>query len=252
MPGINIFPDLKANVYEARSGLLYYPKTGYFKIDIGDARDILKYSSAASSEYSFGSEFFVHALGLNIKTKRLPIDAAEGYFGIHFSYSDSSKSLKARLRVLHNSSHLVDGHLERGSTYSSSIDYVKDYAELTILRSFKIGRNNLDCYLGAAYAIVIHPHNLKKFTGNAGMQMSVYKIADSLFERPVDLFWAYNFNLSSIPAYIGNSHFTTGVRFGNWDAAALTLYLSYYIGTSLFNQYYNKRVNEFSIGFYID
>ena len=273
MPGNNSFPNLIANNYEARTGLMYYPSTGYFKIDAGYSPDLLRYYSSSSSQYSFGSEFFVQALGLNVKSKRLPIDAAEGYFGFHFSYSNTMKNFRARLRVLHNSSHLVDGHLERSSNYSSSVEYVKDFAELTIMlseatcpdlngKSRKAGQPNpinkerpnmnFDIYAGGSYAIVIHPKNIKRFTAHAGVQFSLLQIANSFFGKPLDLIVAYHFNLSSVPSYIGCNHIITGINFGNWNSSALTVYLSYYIGSNVFNQYFSERVNEFSIGFYIN
>jgi len=253
MPGGNIFPNLKADFIEARTGLLYYPSTGYFKIDAGDAVDILRYSpSSSSSQFSFGSEFFVHALGLNVKSKRLPIDAADGYFGMYFSYSNISNNLKARLRILHNSAHLVDGHLERNSTYNSSVDYTRDFAELTIMKSCKHASCLFEYYTGAAFSIVIHPKELNRFTAHGGVQISFDQIINNLFGKPVNLFFAYHFNLTTIPAYVGNDHFVSGLRFGEWEGNALTLFLSYYIGTNLFNQYYNERVKEFSIGFYIE
>ncbi len=252
MPDGNTFPNIKANFYEARTGLMYYPSNGYFKIDAGDAVDILSYYTYGSSTFTFGSEFLVTALGLNIKSKRLPIDAADGYFGIYFSYSNSTKDFKARLRILHNSAHIVDGHLNRGSTYSSIVDYVKDFVELTIMHSMNTASFNLDYYAGTSYSIVIHPKNLKRFTAHAGLQTFSGEILNPLFGKPVILFCSYHFSLSTIPAYVGNNRLMSGIRFGKWESSALTLYLSYYIGSNIFNQYYNQRVKEFSIGFFIN
>jgi len=96
MPSENLFPTITTNYFEPRVGLAYYPSTGYFKVDAGKSVDLLQIKNE-NVFYSFGGEFFMHALGLNIKEKRLPIDAADGYFGINFNYYDSSKYFKGRL-----------------------------------------------------------------------------------------------------------------------------------------------------------
>ena len=251
MPNKNIFPALKANPFEARIGLQYYPSNGYFKVDAGHEVDILSYTSAGNTIFTFGSMFFMQGLGLNIKEKRLPIDAADGYFGLTFAYSDTVKNFKARMRILHNSAHLVDGHLERNLSFATSLDYAKDFVELTVMNSFNTGIFDIEYYGGGSYSIVIHPKNLKRYTLHGGLQLSSQNL-NTIFEKPVNLFCAYHFSLTSVPAFIGNNNLTAGIRFGNWESSALTIYISYYSGGKLFNQYYDQREKEFSIGFYLE
>lgn len=252
LPSSKIFPVLKANYFEPRMGLAYYPSTGYFKVDAGNSVDIFHYNLESGSAISFGGEFFVHALGLNVKQKRLPIDAADGYFGLNFAFQNSTDDFNARLRIIHNSAHLVDGHIERNLNYRSIVDYVKDFAEITLMRSKESSNINVDYYAGGAYSIVIHPKNLKRYSFHGGAQVYSKEIVDSLFNNSVSLFCAYHFSLTSVPKFIGNNRVMAGVRFGNWNNSALTFFVSYYSGANLFNQYYNQRENQFSVGFYLE
>lgn len=251
LPNGKLFSQLKGNYFEPRTGLAYYPSTGFFKIDAGNAKELFRLTFADKSAFSFGGEFFVHALGLNVKQKRLPIDAADGYFGINFNYKNSTDDFKLRLRVLHNSAHLVDGHIERNSSYKSIIDFVQDFAELTALYSINSGRNIIDIYGGGSYKIVLNPKTIKRLTAHGGLQVN-NEINDSFFGIPINMFFAYHFYLTSIPNYIGNNHIITGFRFGELSKSGVSIYLSYYAGAKLFNQYYNEREKEFSFGFYLE
>jgi len=247
MPSENLFPTITTNYFEPRVGLAYFPSTGYFKVDAGKSVDLLQIKNE-NIFYSFGGEFFMHALGLNIKEKRLPIDAADGYFGINFNYYDSSKYFKGRLRILHNSAHFVDGHQERNISYQPKENYVNDFFEFTFLKSFLSDSYNFDFNFGGGYPIIIHPKELHKANYFCGFEYSYFLSNNFLSNRSMLLF-AYSINLSAIPKYIGNNHLMFGIKFGDEKSSSLRIYISYYNGQNLFKQYYGLRVNEFSFGF---
>lgn len=214
LPDGNTFQSLKTNYIEAGIGLSYYPSTGFFKVDGGMAVDLLRYYNSEFSEISFGTEFFIHGLGLNIKNKRLPIDAADGYFGVYFSYANREYNYKARLRIFHNSAHLVDGHLERNDTYLSPFDYTDDFAELTLMKNNNFKNTLIDYYAGITYSIIIHPKEINNSSFHAGLQYT-YLLSESFINTPVSLFTGYHFTLTGIEKYRGNNRIVLGLEFGN-------------------------------------
>ncbi|MCX7876373.1 MAG: hypothetical protein N2321_09440 [Melioribacteraceae bacterium] len=247
LPGKNIFQPITANYNESRIGLAYYPKTGYFKVDAGKSFDLITYKSNLKY-YSFGTEFFMHGLGLNIKEKRLPIDAADGYFGVNFNYKDSLKFFNVRLRVLHNSAHFVDGHIERKINYQPKENYVNDFFDFTFQKYLT---NNFYLYSIINYPIIIHPKELHKLNLSFGFEL-LENIFNNFWNNENKIFFAYQFNLLPIPKYIGSNHIMTGINFGNEKTNQLKIYFSFYNGEKLFKQYYGIKVSEYSFGFYIE
>lgn len=247
LPNENIFKPITSNYFESRIGLAYYPQTGYFKVDAGKSYDLILYKTF-NSNFSFGAEFFMHALGLNIKEKRLPIDAADGYFGVNFNYGDSIRNYKIRLRVLHNSAHFVDGHSERNITYQPKENYVNDFFDLTFQKFLS---DNFYLFTLINYPIIIHPKELHKFNYSFGFEF-LNNLFDNFWNNENKFFIAYQFNLVPIPKYIGSNHFITGIRFGNNNSSKVKIYFTYYKGENLFKQYYGLKVSEYSFGFYIE
>ncbi|MCB0747265.1 MAG: hypothetical protein KDC90_07355, partial [Ignavibacteriae bacterium] len=112
--GIHILP-LKANYDEARIGILYYPKNGNLKVDIGNNIDLFAFNFPLSkSKITLSIEFMAYALSTNYEQKRLQIDALDGFFGgnVVFSKNYNDGKLISRFRIIHNSAHLVDGHYD--------------------------------------------------------------------------------------------------------------------------------------------
>ena len=247
LPSENIFKPITSNYFEPRIGLAYYPKTGYFKVDAGKSYDLILFKFNKSN-FSFGTEFFMHALGLNIKEKRLPIDVADGYFGINFSFSDSSSSNRLRLRILHNSAHFVDGHSERNLTYQPKENYVNDFFDITFQKHIT---KNLNLFTIVNYPIIIHPKELHKVNLSIGFEI-LHKFIDSFWNNENNFFITYNIKLTPLPKYIGTNHLMTGIRFGNGSSPKVKIYFSFYNGENLFKQYYGLKVSEYSFGFYIE
>jgi hypothetical protein len=77
-------------------------------------------------------------------------------------------------------------------------------------------------------------------------------IIDKIFDEPTNLFIASQFNIVGTPHYKLNTNFMGGLKFGEWDGKGLVLYLSYYLGSNPFSEYYTKRVKQFGVGFFVD
>ncbi|MBI3195535.1 MAG: hypothetical protein HYZ34_13875, partial [Ignavibacteriae bacterium] len=111
--GLNFMP-FKANVAEARIGVFKFTETEEMKVDIGNTVDVFGYDIPLSNiKLRVGADFFAYALTTGAQGLRLQIDAVDGFFGGNISFSqttDSNIILQSRLRILHRSAHLVDGH----------------------------------------------------------------------------------------------------------------------------------------------
>lgn len=252
--GLNFYP-IKASFTEPRIGLQYFTENGKLKVDLGMSIDVFRYGVNANEKFSFGVDFMAYALGSKIKSKQLPIETAEGYFGFNFSYKNEEKNYRIRLKAIHNSSHLVDGLYDAATNNwgngSKPISYSKDYLELTFAHSEDIGKFILTYYGTIDYALVINPKDQKRLNGAIGFELP-YRVADNFFGKDVYIFAAHQISSLGLEKYLFNNHSMTGFRFGNWESSGVVLYLSYYSGNNFFNQYYKERIKKISFGFFIE
>ncbi|MDX1699202.1 MAG: hypothetical protein R3250_01230, partial [Melioribacteraceae bacterium] len=137
-PGLHFLP-FKANIQEARLGILYYPSNTNLKVDIGNNVDLVKITFPAyNSILSFSIEFMGYALSTSYGGNRLQIDALDGLFGgnVAFSKNYDNGRFISRFRIIHNSAHLVDGHYDRYSgkwiNDDEPIPFTRDFGELSL------------------------------------------------------------------------------------------------------------------------
>ncbi len=259
MPSEITFLPFRANFEEARIGVLYYSENANLKLDLGGTTEILGIEYPASkAKLTFGIEFMAYALSTSYSGRRLQIDAVDGFFGGHASFvkfADNGKYL-ARFRIIHNSAHLVDGHydetLKRWMNDDKPIPFTRDFGELTFAREQIAGDYQLKYYGGVAYATLVRPSQLKKYSFSAGMELHTNKFYSEFFDDNLNLFFAYNFVLKGMPVYTGNNHFMLGAKFGEWYGKGLVFYLSYFAGKNVFSEYYTNSIKRFGIGFYVD
>lgn len=255
MPADLNFSPIKTNFSEPRIGLQYFTDDGKLKVDLGMSIDIFHYSIGSNEKFSFGVDFMAYALGSKIKSKQLPIETAEGYFGFNFSYKNEEKNYRIRLKAIHNSSHLVDGlydaAINNWGNGSKPISYSKDYIELTFAHSIAIEEFPV-IYFGAVdYALVINPKDQKRLNGSAGFEIPV-RITENFFEKDTYLFVAHQLSSRGLEKYLFDNHSMMGIRFGNRESSGVVFYLSYYNGNNFFNQFYKERIERFSFGFFIE
>ncbi len=251
------FLPIKANNEEARIGVLYYPKNGNLKVDIGNNIDLLAFYFP-NSKLTFSIEFMAYALSTNYEQKRLQIDALDGFFGGNMAFSKSYENGKliSRFRIIHNSAHLVDGHFDTDKNQwmnnDKPIPFTKDFGELLFGYQFLENFGTLRTYSAISYSTLIRPKILEKWNSYFGFEISSNKILDKFLEKDVNIFLATHFSLEGNPKYQLNYNNLLGAKFGTWDEKGIVFYLSYFYGSNPFSEYYSKRVNQFGIGFFID
>ncbi len=259
MPSQITFLPFRANFEEARIGVLYYSENGNLKLDLGGTTEILGFNFPNKNiTVTLGIEFMAYALSTSYSGRRLQIDAVDGFFGGHASFAKFVENGKylARFRIIHNSAHLVDGHydeeLKRWMNDDKPIPFTRDFGELTFAREQNAGNFLLKYYGGVAYATLVRPSTLKKYSFSAGFEAHSNKFYNDLFGENLNLFIAYNFILKGMPVYTGNNHLMIGAKFGEWYGKGLVFYFSYFSGKNVFSEYYANSIKRFGIGFYVD
>jgi len=255
--GLNFMP-LKANIQEARLGILYFPENGHLKVDIGNSIDLFALDFDSLSRLTFGIEFMAYASSTNFQGRRLQIDAFDGMFGGNAAYRRSleNSNFLMRFRIIHNSAHLVDGNYDNNNDEwkggLNPIPYTQDYGELTAAHELLLKFGNLKYYGSVTYATLTRPSNLEKWSFNAGIEVKFNKIINSILRKEVNLFIASQLILAGKPDYNLSSNNLLGIKFGRWHGKGIVFYLSYFNGSNQFNEYYYQRVSQFGIGFFID
>lgn len=255
---INFLP-LRANFEEGRIGTQLFLDNGDLKVDFGATMDIFNFRfPIEKSNLSVGIEFMAFALATSYSDRRLQIDAADGFFGGHLTYSKNLVNGRAlvRFRIIHNSAHLVDGHYDlstsRWINNREPLPFTRDFGELTAARELKLQSWLLRFYSSIDYAAFIRPDEIQRYSFASGFELSSDKLINSFMSHPVNVFIAYHFVLLGTPVYTGNNNLMIGLKFGNWYKKGIVFYMSYYSGNNIFHEYFKNRMSRLSLGFYID
>ena len=262
LPSLIFFPQglqfvpLKSNLMEPRIGVFKFMNTSEMRVDIGNSVDVIQwYGPADYWTFRAGIDFFAYAYVRGSQGLRLQIDALDGFFGGHVTAERAirdGKMVQARLRLLHHSAHLADGHYENGvpSNMISPIPFTRDFGELTIAHLVAASSLRVRYYGGISYATLVRPSEIRRVAGNAGAEVS--SIVTTLQDRPVNLFLAYGMTMTGTPEYAATNQLQAGIKFGEWYEKGATLYLSYYNGRHMFGEYFNERMTTLGMGFTID
>lgn len=261
LPGDHHLSPLRGNTAEAKVGVQLFTGNNNMKVDVGNSIDILGfYFPSANARFSVGVDFMAYALITSYNGYQLQVDALDGFFGGNFIYSKSysSNQVFVRLRILHHSGHLVDGHwddeLKVWVDNKTPIGYGRDLAELLFIDQQSFKNLDLRYFFGGAYAFTqftnIKP--LNRLSYSTGLELSTDKIIGKIFGEETNLFSAAHIRLEGIPSYTANQTYMLGLKLGKWDGRGLTFYFSYYAGGDLFSQYFTDKVRRFGVGFTID
>ena len=253
--GLHFIP-LRANIDEAKMGVLMYPKDWHLKVDIGNSIDILKFSFT-DNVISIGAEFMAFAYVTSYQEFRLQIDELDGFFGGNLTYTKkiSHGELFTRFRIIHNSSHLADGHWDwyTHAWKDNKIPYAfgRDYAEIAVGHILPTEKFLFRYYGSASYAFHQNAGGkpLKKSMFGMGVEISSPNYIGKVFNNDTNIFFAGHINFEGIPKYVGDQNYMLGLKFGDWNGKGILIYGSYYTGGDLFNQYFTDRVHRFGFGF---
>jgi len=257
-PGLH-FQPLKANHQEPRVGVLKYFGTANLKVDVGNTIDVFGYGLPSSRmRFTAGIDFMAYAFVTGAQGLRLQVDALDGFFGgnITASRQYDTHELKTRLRILHLSAHLVDGHysvpLQQWINNREPIAYTKDFGELVVADEHPSEIGFLRYYVGISYATLVRPVDLERYSFLGGFEFATSEVFGGVAGQPTNAFLADHFSLTGHPGYTGNNQIQAGVKFGEWYQKGVVVYLAYYRGNSFFSEYFDERVSIVGAGFTVD
>lgn len=253
------FAPLKANPQEARIGVFKYFGTANLKVDIGNMIDLFGWNfTGRQTNITAGIDFMAYAFVTGSQGLRLQVDALDGFFGGNLTVSSKLEDSKlyARLRVLHLSAHLVDGHYELGAKRwidnREPIPFTKDFGELTFAHLLSPSFGIVRYYGGVSYATLVRPANIERFGFLAGVECYHTTLLGRLFDHPAIPFFAFHSSLTGTPRHIGTTNLLIGLKFGEWDSKGVVFYLSHIRGGNPFSEYFDERVTIWGAGFTAD
>jgi hypothetical protein len=260
LPSSAIFPPLPANPEEVRVGVRREFGSTRMRLDIGSALDLVGYDAASDDGTSLriGAELFVFALTTSYQGLHLQVDAVDGYFGGHVIYRQQrqSSTTYVRMRILHLSSHFIDGHfrLETLTWIGGQLPrpYSRDYVELMAAYEPHGNAWSVMLYAGFNQAWFCRPASMLRFNAFQGVVGRTSGWTGTVFGKPTTLYLSDHFLLTGVGKMSGSNVLEGGIKFGTWDQSGIRFYLSYHSGVEMYHQYFDVKRNDMGIGFSMD
>jgi hypothetical protein len=245
-----IFEPIKANIYEAKNGMIKDLSKNALQLNLGISSDVVQWNSEKIS-YAIGADFFTYS---NLRTEpnfKFPVDAIDYYFGLNSSFKriDNFGILLCRLRISHISAHFEDGHkYERSDTIFTPVVYSREFVDISggydnwLLKNLKM-KNQL------GINILFH-----SIPDNFGILSFQYSFEFRYFLNSYLSIYLSNYlNFQRIQeTNVLNENFETGFRIGNMNSKGLSVSFNYYDGKDYKGQYYDNYLNYKAIGFNVD
>lgn len=266
LPSGLTFPPLRANNQEARIGVFKFLDQSDMKVDIGNTIDVFGLERRDNIiKMTAGIDFMGFALTTGANGLRLQIDALDGIFGgnvaVSYSIREDEKETglwKARLRLLHHSAHLVDGHFD--NVHNQWLDnrlpfaYSRDFGELILSRESAPRQEKpaYRIYAGFSYATLVRPSTYNRLEYLAGSELYSPLFMPHILGKPANFFFSYNINLTGAPSFQATHQVQGGIKFGERYGKGPAIYLGYYSGRQMFAEYYDLMVTTIGAGFTVD
>jgi hypothetical protein len=256
-PGGTLVVPYVGHMPEPVSGVRKEIGSSRMRLTIGAPLDVweLRLADDGTARLRVGIDFFIQALTTSSEGLRLQIDAADGWFGGHVAsrWDFRGASVSARLRILHLSGHMVDGHFDdETGTWKDGrepIPFTRDFGELSAAASTSLSSITVRGFAGASYATLIRPDNIKRWMFLGGFDVHSASLLPDDGPFPLHLYGGYTLTFAGIPAYSGTNSVEAGVKFGAWDGRGIRIYAGYYAGQMMFTQYYDLKTDHWALGF---
>ena len=131
-----------------------------------------------------GMDFFIQALTTSSEGLRLQIDAADGWFGGHVAsrWDFRDAAVTVRLRILHLSGHMVDGHFDKETDAwkdgREPIPFTRDFGELSAALSTSVSSVTIRGFAGTSYATLIRPETIERWEFLGGFDLHTASLID--------------------------------------------------------------------------
>jgi hypothetical protein len=250
LPSSNLYEPVKANIIEARNGVLKAISINTLQLNIGTSSDIARWNSGNRS-FALGADFFTYS---NLRAEsnfKFPVDAIDYFFGINTSYRNINKLgvFTSRFRISHISAHFEDGHkYNRSDTIFSPVIYSREFIDLSSGYDYWLGINlKMKNQLGINILFHSIPDNFGILSFQYGLEFRYF------LNSIMSIYISNCLNFQRIKkSNTLNENFETGFRFGKLNSKGFSISFNYYDGKDYKGQYYDNFLNYKSIGFNVD
>ncbi len=256
MPSILAFAPLIGNPQEARMAVRKLVEGPDLHVEIGNTLDLIRWTHIPGNpnehqrSVSIGVSFFSYGYITSVDQSRLKVDAIDGFFGGHVVYSTVlyNHPWQLRLRLMHQSAHMVDGRYDK---YNESwvgdrlpISYTRDQAEITTLHRF----GNIRFGGGAGVVWLRRPEEVSPYH----IFLSADKLLYSSTEKSTHWYGGYFLRGENNNSFALSHSVEAGVKFGAWEGRGIRVTLQYYNGLNFFGEYFDERLVFAALGFSFD
>jgi hypothetical protein len=256
LPGRPGSPVFLAGPDEPRTGIQKDLGNRDLRLSLGSTLDLLEYLPGSS--FRFGVDFFAFARVTSANGFRLQVDELDGFFGAHLTIGrgPASSPFGGRLRFLHRSGHLVDGHWDHSLRlwYDGQLPLplTQDRWEAAGWYRWECGASEFHVVTAVSYANLVRPDNLRRVGTYHAIEWRSGACGSGVGGHPVGLYAAVAATVEGIPEYVASPHCAAGVRFGSWQERGIQAELGYDGGLDTYSQYYDRRVSIWRVGIMID
>jgi len=241
-----LFIPQKSNLFENRTGLIKDFNSSKLRLDIGFSPDIFSLI-VNKNLFTIGADF--HAFGLLFNENEniiLQVAAIDAIFGGHISFKQKINNLNfsARFRVLHLSSHLVDGLYDNTNNKWKNnklpSPFGREYFDIFSCLQY----HDYKFFFGTDYIFRQRPNTLSKINPELGLEFPFY----NNFANKVSCYLSCNAKLQGInDKRILNKTIEVGSSFG--ISNPLEIFILYYSGTNFYGEFHQDILKFFGIGF---
>jgi len=267
-PSSLTFAPPVASPFEPRFGITKNFSNGSLLAEIGNTIEILQIARVGQGRTNppkgdaigIAAEFFARTYVTGWEGLHLQVDATDGFFGGNIAWSRSIQqgTIAARLRFIHHSAHLLDGHWEAASGRwkdgRAPTPWTKDQFEL--LGSFQ--QDIWRAYIGMSYATKVRPSSLKPFSGSIGFE--IFPATNP--SHPIRPFLALDLRMDGgavldqntrtihgTESWVGASSLLLGASVGPERKQSIRLFLLLHTGQYPLSEYSDLRTPYVGAGF---
>lgn len=257
LPGTVIAPTLLANPSEPRTGVRTEFGSSRLKLDLGAPFELLHLRLGENGDrLAAGALIFAYGLTTSSDGLRLQVSTVDGFFGgyVALLLERADVQWSVRLRLLHQSAHLVDGAYDTDAGDWSDgrvpLPFTRDFGELTGHVVLRRERFRLRLYAGGSYATHLRPEELGRYGVMGGVEGMV--LAGRLAGQPLVPYVAQHVSFGGKPELRGTWSLEAGVRFGAPESSGLRLYCGVITGPEIYGQYTAETRTSWGAGFAFD
>lgn len=243
-PDNKLFPSNFSDIYEAKTGTLFFLDDKSLLLNIGASKDVIHHRIDFWNTLAFGVEFFNWNLLNREKQFRFPVIASDYFFGGYFVFYHNARNLDwvNRLRVSHISAHLSDGSYDKTSNQWLNNQLPFTYSREFVQWTSSFIYHNLKVYFDAIYLF----HSIPEWKFNTITGLGSEAIIVGFPDLHTKIFSGFDLKFQKVSGdkFETNKNFSAGFIFGNERSSHFRLAYQFYSGYNFHGQFFNKKLTQ--------